>query len=298
MPNKYEKYFKILDLDIGASKEDLKKAFRKLSHIWHPDNHMGKSLNVQNRASEKFKEISSAYQILKDYLRAEERKKAEQDRRDREEKERKQREEKERKQREEESRRKAEQDRKDRGEKEHKYWEEQAKKKHEEEKNKKKNTDQDSGSRWGRGFLVCSAFLVVFFVGLNLSSLIVEWGIDVLRKEYPHQESLSWKRSFRGEIIGRQGLTLNLQRNGDKFTGDYIDIHEMMKKDLIGTFDNKSPQYLVLERYIDEKKTESFYGNFLAGKEVEGEYISQSEPNNKLKFKLKEIDRQNEAVVF
>jgi hypothetical protein len=46
---------------------------------------MGKSLNVQNRASEKFKEISSAYQILKDYLRAEERKKGEQDRREREE---------------------------------------------------------------------------------------------------------------------------------------------------------------------------------------------------------------------
>ncbi|MBT5469937.1 MAG: hypothetical protein HOK41_04995, partial [Nitrospina sp.] len=56
-----------------------------MSHIWHPDNHMGKSLNVQNRASEKFKEISSAYQILKDYLRAEERKKGEQDRREREE---------------------------------------------------------------------------------------------------------------------------------------------------------------------------------------------------------------------
>ena len=68
MPNKYEKYFKILDLDIGASKKDVKKAFRELSHIWHPDNHMGKSSNVQNRANEKFKEISNAYQVLKNYF--------------------------------------------------------------------------------------------------------------------------------------------------------------------------------------------------------------------------------------
>ena len=149
MPNKYEKYFKILDLDIGASKEDVKKAFRELSHIWHPDNHMGKSSNVQNRASEKFKEISNAYQVLKDYLseedssrEAEEKTKAEQDRRDREEKERKQQKENERRKKEEESRRKAEQDRRDREEKEHKYWEEQAKKKHEEEKSSQKNTEQ------------------------------------------------------------------------------------------------------------------------------------------------------------
>ena len=64
-------------------------------------------------------------------------------------------------------------------------------------------------------------------------------------------EKSSWKRSFRGEIIGRQGLTLNLQRNGDKFTGDYIDVHEMKKKNLIGILDNKFPQNLVLEEYID-----------------------------------------------
>ena len=137
MPNKYEKYYRTLDLDVGASKEEVKKAFRELSHIWHPDNHMGKSSNVQNRANEQFKVISNAYQVLKDFLseedssrEAEEKRKAEQDRRDREEEERKQREENERRKREEESRRKAEQDRREREEKEHKYWEEQAKKKH------------------------------------------------------------------------------------------------------------------------------------------------------------------------
>ena len=148
MANKYEKYFRILDLDNGASKEDVKKAFRELSHIWHPDNHMGKSSNVQNRANEKFKEISNAYQVLKNYFseedssrEAEKKRKAEQDRRDREEKERKQQKENERRKKEEESRRKAEQDKRDREEKEQEYWEEQAKKKHEEEKSKQRKKE-------------------------------------------------------------------------------------------------------------------------------------------------------------
>ena len=173
MSKRYEEYYRILDLDVGASQDEVKKAFRELSHIWHPDNHMGKSSNVQNRATEKFKEISNAYQVLNDYLRAEEKKKAEQAEREREGKERKQREENERRKREEESRSKAEQDRRgreekereqreeslrrireeiirgnaeqdrrEREEKEHKYWEEQAKNKHEKEKNKQKNTEQ------------------------------------------------------------------------------------------------------------------------------------------------------------
>ena len=99
MPNKYEKYYRALDLDVGASKKDVKKAFRELSHIYHPDNLMGKSLNVQNRASEKFKVISNADQVLNEYLseedsysEAEEKKRDEQEQKEREEKDRKKRE--------------------------------------------------------------------------------------------------------------------------------------------------------------------------------------------------------------
>ena len=388
MPSEHEKYYKTLDLDVGASKEEVKKAWRELSQIYHPDNYARKSTEVQKRSEKKFKELSSAYQIIKDHLseedssrEAEEKTKAEQDRRDREEKERKQRERNERRKKEEKSKRKAEQDKRDREEKESRHWEEQAKKKHEKEKGKQKKTEQlfvtcpeckeeikanstvklrvicnscshifhyffedgklrvvsdfkkndegkrekvssqDSDFRWGRDFLSWALFPLLL---LMFALLIVLWTWNIEqhtidgREEAPHQvaeeivskikvnesnsnknsqsESLSWKRTFRGEIIGRQGITLNLQRNGDKFRGDYIDVHEMKKKDLIGTFDNKFPKYLVLEEYIDEKKTGSFYGNFLAGKEVEGEYTSQSEPNNKLKFELKDIDRQNEVV--
>jgi preprotein translocase subunit Sec63 len=37
-------------LDTGASKKDVKKAYKELSHIFHPDTLEGKPLNVQNRA--------------------------------------------------------------------------------------------------------------------------------------------------------------------------------------------------------------------------------------------------------
>ena len=84
MPSKYEKYYKVLDLDVGASKEKVKKSFRELSHIWHPDNHAGKSPEVQNRSNEKFKELSNAYEVLSKYLGEEDRKQSEKNRKDKE----------------------------------------------------------------------------------------------------------------------------------------------------------------------------------------------------------------------
>ena len=51
-------YYKILGVDKGASQEDVKKAFRKLAHQYHPDKTGGDE--------EKFKEINEAYQVLGD----------------------------------------------------------------------------------------------------------------------------------------------------------------------------------------------------------------------------------------
>ncbi len=51
-------YYKILGITKSASKEDVKKAFRKLAHSYHPDKPGG---NV-----EKFKEASEAYSVLGD----------------------------------------------------------------------------------------------------------------------------------------------------------------------------------------------------------------------------------------
>lgn len=51
-------YYKILGVDKSASQEDIKKAFRKLAHQYHPDKTGGDE--------EKFKEINEAYQVLGD----------------------------------------------------------------------------------------------------------------------------------------------------------------------------------------------------------------------------------------
>jgi curved DNA-binding protein len=57
----YKDYYAILGVDKTASKEDIKKAYRKLAKQHHPDANKG------NKASEdKFKEISEAYEVLGD----------------------------------------------------------------------------------------------------------------------------------------------------------------------------------------------------------------------------------------
>lgn len=51
-------YYNVLGIEKGATKEDVKKAFRKLAHQYHPDKQGGNE--------QKFKEINEAYQILSD----------------------------------------------------------------------------------------------------------------------------------------------------------------------------------------------------------------------------------------
>jgi molecular chaperone DnaJ len=53
-------YYEVLGLPRNASTEDIKKAFRKLAMQYHPDR------NHDNSASEKFKEINEAYEVLSD----------------------------------------------------------------------------------------------------------------------------------------------------------------------------------------------------------------------------------------
>lgn len=51
-------YYQILGVEKNATEEDVKKAFRKLAHQYHPDKNKGDST--------KFKEINEAYQVLSD----------------------------------------------------------------------------------------------------------------------------------------------------------------------------------------------------------------------------------------
>ena len=59
------KYHQILGIDQAASQEEIKKAFRRMASLYHPDH------NPQNpgEAEEKFKEINQAYEVLIDGAR-------------------------------------------------------------------------------------------------------------------------------------------------------------------------------------------------------------------------------------
>ncbi len=54
-------FYEVLGVSQGATVEELKKAYRKKAHEYHPDKNAG-----NKEAEEKFKEISQAYEILSD----------------------------------------------------------------------------------------------------------------------------------------------------------------------------------------------------------------------------------------
>jgi DnaJ homolog subfamily C member 7 len=54
-------YYKILEIQRDASEADIKKAYRRLSLVHHPD----KNPNDES-AAERFKDISEAYETLSD----------------------------------------------------------------------------------------------------------------------------------------------------------------------------------------------------------------------------------------
>ncbi|CDP14882.1 unnamed protein product [Coffea canephora] len=56
-------YYNILKVNRNASDEDLKKAYRRLAMIWHPDKN---PTSNKQEAEAKFKQISEAYDVLSD----------------------------------------------------------------------------------------------------------------------------------------------------------------------------------------------------------------------------------------
>jgi DnaJ-class molecular chaperone len=56
-----ENYYKTLDVNENASQEDIKKKYRKMSLMYHPDKNPG-----NKEAEDKFKKISEAYQTIGD----------------------------------------------------------------------------------------------------------------------------------------------------------------------------------------------------------------------------------------
>ena len=57
---KYKDYYATLGVERGASDEDIKKAYRRLARKYHPD------VSKETNAEEKFKDVSEAYETLRD----------------------------------------------------------------------------------------------------------------------------------------------------------------------------------------------------------------------------------------
>lgn len=62
-----EKYYKTLDISSGATESEIKKAYRDLVKVWHPDRFTD-DIELQKKAEAKLKEINIAYEKIIDHL--------------------------------------------------------------------------------------------------------------------------------------------------------------------------------------------------------------------------------------
>ena len=59
--NSLEKWYKILEIDKNATKEEIKKSYRKMVMKYHPDKLQGVSKDIVKLAEEKFRLVQEAY---------------------------------------------------------------------------------------------------------------------------------------------------------------------------------------------------------------------------------------------
>src|SRR3954447_12697525 len=60
LPVAFRDYYEVLGVDRGASQDEIKSAYRKLARKYHPD------VNKEPDAEDRFKEVSEAYEVLRD----------------------------------------------------------------------------------------------------------------------------------------------------------------------------------------------------------------------------------------
>ena len=57
-------YYQTLGVEKDASREEIKKAYKKLALKYHPDKHKDLKESQKNNLDKKFNEINTAYQVL------------------------------------------------------------------------------------------------------------------------------------------------------------------------------------------------------------------------------------------
>ena len=67
-----EQSFEILELDHGASTDEIKQSYKDIVTVWHPDR-FSNNPRLKQKAEEKLKEVNVAYDTLKSYLSSEQR---------------------------------------------------------------------------------------------------------------------------------------------------------------------------------------------------------------------------------
>ena len=57
-------YYAVLNVPKDASQEDIKKAYRTLANVFHPDKHRDES--IKDQAQHAFARLQEAYEVLSD----------------------------------------------------------------------------------------------------------------------------------------------------------------------------------------------------------------------------------------
>jgi DnaJ domain len=67
MTSEINRCYRTLELEPGASLEQVRQAWRELAKVWHPDR-FPNDTKLQRKAQERLKGINGAYEILQQYL--------------------------------------------------------------------------------------------------------------------------------------------------------------------------------------------------------------------------------------
>ena len=60
------KYFKILEIKMNASMDEVKRAYKRQARKWHPDRFHQEDQEIQGKAQERFQKISDAFQKIQE----------------------------------------------------------------------------------------------------------------------------------------------------------------------------------------------------------------------------------------